>query len=169
MNYWFHHFLNYCLPIGLCGTGNTGLSKGQNFPAHMQYFWQRKEGLTNNDCLPISPSVSRREGPNNSARWSAARPLLTPGLALPLLMLAPVSPELGPLPLTTPYLARALPFHVPRPACCAAALARQSRIWWLRPNLERIHICHEHYIMRTHLLAEIENHNFIWNILLLNR
>ena len=104
--------------------------------------------------------MSRREGPNNSARRSAARPLLTPVHALPLLMLAPVSPELGPL--TTPYLdlASALPFHVPRPPA-ATALARQSRIWWLRPNLERIHICHEHYIMRTHLLAEIENHNFI--------
>ena len=72
-------------------------------------------------------------------------------------------------PLTTPYLdlARALPFHVPRPPA-ATALARQSRIWWLRPNLERIHICHEHYIMRTHLLAEIENHNFIWNKYIIN-
>ena len=135
----------------------------------MHYFWQSKERLTNK-YLPISPSVSRREGAN-SARRSAARPLLTPVQALPLLMVAPVSPELGPLTTATPYLATTWPqlchFMSPgQPA--AAALARQSRIWWLRPNLERIHICHEHYIRRTHLLAEIENRNFIWNKYILN-
>ena len=86
----------------------------------MHYFWQSKERLTNK-YLPISPSVSRREGAN-SARRSAARPLLTPVHALPLLMVAPVSPELGPLTtghsLPGHHMATALPFHVPRPACC---------------------------------------------------